>query len=175
MYNKSIIPITLRVLSGVALILAVGLVAGCDSTDPEPDEIVTLRQATAPYQDVNMAIDDGFMQAEPCAENPNGPGALGVPFIQLDRLDTVIDPANPEVLFYEPQQNGDLELVGVEMIVPIEAWEEENNAPPSLLGNEFHRNEEAGLFGIHVWIWRDNPEGLFAFAHPDVSCQYAEE
>lgn len=166
-----------RRLPFIALATALAAV-GCDEdpTSPEEDGLETLRQVTDAYHDVAAAIDDGFGPAGPCMVNPDGPGALGIPYLNGDLLDTNIDIENPEVLFYEPQQNGDLELVGVETVVPIEAWEAEyDDETPSVLGQPFHRNDDHGLFGIHIWVWRDNPEGVFAFWHPDVSCQYADE
>lgn len=162
-------------LSFITLVTALAAVA-CDEdpTSPEEDGLQTLRQVTDAYQDVEVAMQDGFEPLGIC-EDPEGPGALGMPHVHNDRVDTTIDINNPEVLFYEPQENGELELVGVEMVVPITAWEAEHGDEiPSVLGQEFHRNDEFGLFGIHVWIWRDNPDGVFAFANPDVSCQYAK-
>lgn len=153
------------------------LAAGCDEepTSPEEDGLETLRQVTNRYHDVAAAVQDGFQQALPCQENPDGPGALGIPYLNADRLDTTIDLENPEVLFYEPQQNGDLELVGLEPVVPIDAWDAEYDEPPTVLGQSTHRQDAEGLYGLHIWIWRDNPDGVFAFWHPDVSCQYATE
>lgn len=167
------------VVKRLALIaVAVAFLAiGCDddATSPEQDGIETLRQATEQYKDVAVAMADGFEQVLPCQENPDGPGSLGIPFLNQDRLDTTIDLENPEILFYEPQQNGDLELVGGEPVVPIEAWDAEHDEAPTVLGRPTHRNEDHGLYGLHMWVWRDNPEGVFAFWHTDVSCQYASE
>lgn len=158
--------------------LAIVLVA-CDDdpTSPSPEEegLEIFRQATDRYHDVQIAIEDGFAPVAPCMENPEGQGGLGIPYLNEARLDTIIDLENPEVLFYEPQQDGTLQLIGGEPVVPIELWEAGHGEPPSLFGREFHRNEMAGLFGLHVWAWRDNPDGVFTMWHPDVSCQFAEE
>lgn len=162
------------------LFIAVSLaITGCNTTDSnskteEEKGFETLRQATEPYKDVSAAVEDGFEQFLPCTENPEGPGAIGVVYANLDRLDMTIDLNKPEVLFYEPQPNGDLQLVGGEPVVPIEQWDESNSNPPFMFGREFHRNEEHGLYGLHMWVWRENPEGDFAFWHPNVSCEYAQ-
>jgi len=29
------------------------------------------------------------------------------------------------------------------------------------------------VFGLHVWVWRHNPEGMFATTNPNVSCDAA--
>ncbi|SHF57449.1 hypothetical protein SAMN05443144_11069 [Fodinibius roseus] len=163
-----------------ALILAAMFIfIGCkdDVTSPEdPEEkgIEKLRQATDRYHDVEVAIEDGFVQADPCVENQEGSGAIGIPYVNMDRLDTTIDLNKPEVLFYEPQQDGDLRLVGAEPVVPLEAWDEKESDPPSLFGHEFHRNEADGLYGLHMWIWKENPAGTISFWHTDISCEYTE-
>jgi hypothetical protein len=38
------------------------------------------------------------------------------------------------------------------------------------MGAEFQREDEFGVFGLHVWVWRNNPNGLFEEAHPRISC-----
>ncbi|MDR8393537.1 hypothetical protein NC796_20450 [Aliifodinibius sp. S!AR15-10] len=134
--------------------------------------LATLRSATARYHDVKAAMEDGFVPVLPCQENPDGEGGLGIPFLNQDRLDAIIDLAEPEVLFYEPQKNGRLRLIGAEPVVPIALWTEDE--PPSLFGQEFHRNDKAGLYGFHMWIWKHNPDGVLAFWHADVSCEFAE-
>lgn len=134
--------------------------------------LATLRRATARYHDVEAAIEDGFVQILPCVENPDGPGALGVPFARTDRFDATIDLSKPEVLFYEPRKNGNLRLIGAEPVVPIPLWTESD--PPTRFGREFHRNEDHGLYGLHMWVWRHNTDGMFAFWHPDVSCTFAD-
>lgn len=133
--------------------------------------LATFRRATARYHDVDAALEDGFEQILPCIEAPSGDGAIGIPYARLDRFDATIDLSEPEILFYEPQPDGRLRLVGGEPVVPIEEWTEDE--PPSLFGHDFHRNEEHGLYGLHMWIWKHNPDGVFSFWHPDVSCEHA--
>ena len=42
--------------------------------------------------------------------------------------------------------------------------------PPSLYGLEFHRNEAFQLWVLHVWLYRENPSGMFSDWNPTVSC-----
>jgi hypothetical protein len=48
-----------------------------------------------------------------------------------------------------------------------------NTAPPTLLGHEFHRlvlpEFDFDAFGLHLWIWRSNPAGLFEDFNPKIS------
>jgi hypothetical protein len=165
------------------LALTLPLLGACDdgdgaaATGPEADGLdvstglTIFRNATERYRDIDAAIADGFEPILPCLANPDGRGALGVPYAKLDRFDSVIDLEHPEILFYEPQQDGDLELVGGEPVVPIEAWSDDD--PPSLFGREFHRNEEHGLYGLHMWVWRYSPDGALSFWNANVSCEFA--
>lgn len=133
--------------------------------------LATLRRATAAYHNVEKALEDGFVSQGVCvAENPiDGGDPLGIPFVHLGRvLDGMLDPEEPEVLFYSPREDGELRLVGVEMAVPVALWS--GNEPPELFGHQFHENEAEGLYGLHIWTWLHNPEGMFATGHPGISC-----
>ena len=132
--------------------------------------LAALRQATARYHQIEVAIADGFQQILPCLEHPTE-GGLGIPYARLDRFDAEIELTKPEILFYEPRKNGQLRLVGSESVVPIALWNEDE--PPTMFGMEFHRNDDHGLYGLHMWTWKHNPEGTFAFWHPSVSCEFA--
>jgi hypothetical protein len=78
---------------------------------------------------------------------------------------------DPELVMYEPQQGGGQQLVGVEYIVPFDQWSQPN--PPTVLGQMLHRNEALSLWVLHVWLWRENPSGLYADWNPNVSCTNA--
>lgn len=130
--------------------------------------LATLRRATASYHRVDAAIADGFVQILPCQEHPTE-GGLGIPYARLDRFDTTIDLSEPEILFYEPRANGELRLVAAEPVVPVALWGDE---PPVLFGLEFHENEDHGLYGLHMWVWKHNPVGMFSHWNPAVSCEF---
>jgi hypothetical protein len=84
-------------------------------------------------------------------------------------MDGVLDPESPDALVYEPTRNGRYRLVAVEMVMPYALWGEPN--PPQFLGNDLQPEDEFQVFGLHVWVWRHNPEGMFAEANPRVSCE----
>jgi hypothetical protein len=56
----------------------------------------------------------------------------------------------------------------VELAVPYALWTQPQE--PRFLGASFQQEDEFGVFGLHVWLWRANPEGLFAESNPNVSC-----
>ena len=45
-------------------------------------------------------------------------------------------------------------------------------AAPVLFGQEFKQNDTFQLWGLHVWLWKENPSGLFASWNPRVSCRH---
>jgi hypothetical protein len=140
-------------------------------TPQEKDQaIVTLRQATRRYRDIENAVKDGFVLLHDCEVRP-GEGPVGTVYVHFGRvLDGVVDPTLPDALIYEPQRNGRLTLVGVEFAVLISSEEQD---PPTFLGVPFQREDEFGVFALHAWVWRHNPDGLFAEANPRVSCSDA--
>ena len=137
----------------------------------ENQVIATLRRATARYHDLEAAKSDGFVFLHEC-ENRPGEGPVGMVYIHVDRLmDGVIDPSLPDGLVYEPSANGPAKLVAAEFAVPYVLWN--SPEPPTFMGAEFQSEPEFGVWGLHVWIWRHNPEGLFGESNPNISCEAA--
>lgn len=136
-------------------------------------ELASLRRETAPFHNINKAIQANYdTPITPCWYHSDL-GAMGYHYGNLSLFDGSVDLLKPEALMYEPGPGGHYRLVGMEYIVPIDAWEGEDL--PSLLGQEYHPNENLGLYTLHLWLWRDNPNGLFAAWNPKVTCEYAEE
>ena len=95
---------------------------------------------------------------------------------------THTDFLQPSILIYEPQADGSLELVAVENLVFVQAWEAAGHtARPSFHGVPYDRMaddptteaDEAHLFAPHydrhVWLYRENPNGVFAQYNPRLS------
>jgi len=130
-----------------------------------------VRRATAQYQDVEVAIANGY-QRGPCVSGPNR-GAMGVHFINGSLLGKEIDAETPEALIYEPTRDGRMRLVGVEYITFAADWVAE---VPTLDGHLFHYSGSPNRYGIpafyelHIWAWRNNPDGTFSDWNAHVSC-----
>ena len=132
------------------------------------DPIGTLRRATARYHNLNAAIEDGFVFLHGCESRPDE-GPAGVLYVHFGRLmDGIIDPSAPDALLYEPRATGGPKLLGVELAVPYALWT--GPQPPRFMGAEFQTEDEFGVFGLHVWAWTKNPEGMFAESNPDIAC-----
>ncbi|HET9903185.1 MAG TPA: hypothetical protein VFQ27_05735 [Xanthobacteraceae bacterium] len=116
------------------------------------------------------------------------PDLLGIsrpPNPRVDGTGTHTDFLRPSILIYEPQADGSLELVAVENLVFAKAWKEAgHDAPPSFHGVVYDTMvddpatpvDEAHMFephhDRHVWVFRDNPNGVFAPFNPAVTCRY---
>jgi hypothetical protein len=128
--------------------------------------VATLRRVTAKYQDLERAIADGFVLLHECETRPDE-GPVGTVYVHVGRLlDGKIDPASPDALIYEPRANGRPRLVGVEFAIPYALAPE----APTFFGHSFQPEDEFGVFALHIWVWRNSPEGLFAESNPRVSC-----
>lgn len=135
------------------------------------EAVALVKMATAKYHTLAAAQEDGFTSQFPagCAASPVG--AQGIHYLNTARVDTIVELLRPELVMYEPQRDGRLELVGVDYVVPFAAWTRAE--PPKLLGMPFGRNEPLGVWALHIWNWRANPLGTFAMWNPRVSCEFA--
>jgi len=156
----------------VAVALAGTVMAGCKSvTDPHEGDLTLLRSATQSFTDITTAAAAGYTAPiTGCMSDPTL-GGMGFHVGNPDRINGTVELERPEVLLYEPQPGGARVLVAVEYIVPFDAWTA--SAPPVLMGQSFRRNEQFGVWALHVWLYRTNPAGIFADWNPRVSCAAA--
>jgi len=137
--------------------------------------------------------DTAEMMGRPAAE-----GAMGVHYVRPDLLGITKPPSprvngegihtdfrKPAILIYEPQADGSMELVAVENLVFAHAWRAAGNAErPTFHGVPYNSmiddpktsTDEAHMFephfDRHVWIYRDNPSGVFSPFNPSVTCAH---
>jgi hypothetical protein len=178
------------------------------SSRPAEPELSVVRASTERFRNVDVALAEGYLRdpmnmcdTADMMGRPREWGAMGIHFFRPDLLG-ITGPPNPRVsgtgthtdfhtpsiLIYEPQEDGSLELVAVENLVFIKAWEGTGHrAPPSYQGVAYDRMEddastaadEAHMFephyDRHVWLYRANPRGIFAQFNPDVTCGYHQQ
>jgi len=181
-----------RRLSLLVLLPLMGLLAGCGDTGPVDAtsgfesafarngppvqssvnaQLAAVRALTAPYQNFEMAMEAGYSASlTPCLSSPEG--GMGYHYGNPAYMDGTVDAMKPEVMVYEPMRNGQLRLVAVEYIVPIPLWQ--GAEAPMLFGQHFHLNPVAGIWALHVWLWKHNPSGMFADWNPNVTCEFAD-
>lgn len=146
------------------------------STDDKKgiDELIAeVQDITAAYHDITDANEAGWsVDISGCVEHPQA-GGMGHHYGRLEFFDGRTNHLEPQVLLYEPFENGGFELIGVEYIVPFDVLSS-NSEPPVLFEHEYHQNHEQEIWALHVWTEKENPSGMFAEFNPNVSCQHAE-
>lgn len=129
---------------------------------------------------------------------PASEGGMGIHFFRPDLLGITAPPSprvsgagthtdfrRPGVLIYEPQADGSLELIAVENLVFADAWKAAHgDARPTFHGVPYDAMADdpatptdeahnfAPHFDRHVWIYRENPNGVFTPFNPAVSCRH---
>jgi hypothetical protein len=143
-----------------------------------PDNLVAVvREATARFQNVAAAKAAGYSLLFGCVTGPDA-GAMGLHYVNLSLVaDGLLDPTQPEIVIYEPLPNGRLRITGADFLVFADAWDSVHpGEPPQLMGQLLHLFDSPNRFGLpafytlHVWAWKDNPNGTFVNWHPDVKC-----
>jgi hypothetical protein len=140
-------------------------------TPEQKQGVADVRNATNRFHDVEFAkLSYTKQYPAGCAVSPvAGEGAQGFHYLDESRVDGTVELLKPELVMYEPQPNGQLQLIGVDYVVPLTV----SATPPTLLGVPFMRNDALGVWALHIWTMRPNPSGMFAAWNPKVSCQHA--
>jgi hypothetical protein len=132
-------------------------------------DLATLRQVTASFHQFDNATAAGWAaKITGCMVDPTL-GGMGFHYGNPALIDGTARVDQPELLLYEPEKNGNLRLVAVEYIIPY-TFHTRESAPPVLFGKEFKQNDVFQLWGLHAWVWENNPSGMFANWNPDVNC-----
>ena len=176
-------------VAGVAVALAAGVFlafgsggsgkaqpAQAQGEDPVGKQLAAARAATAKYQRVEEALADGYVADGFCIGSPAG--AMGDHYVRVDLLgDGILDPEKPEVLLYMAGENGKPKLVAVEYFKPdADQNLSTSDDKPSLFGQPFdgpmpgHSPTMPIHYDLHVWLWANNPAGMFAQFNPSLTC-----
>lgn len=188
-----------------SIVLAAGSPASTPASEPTLEQVraaterfrdIKVALAEGYVRDPMNLCDTADMLGRPASM-----GAMGIHYFRPDLLGITRDKPRvdgngnhtdflkPAVLIYEPQADGTLELVAVENLVFQKAWHAAGHkVPPSFHGVEYDlmqddpatEIDEAHMFephyDRHVWLYRENPNGIFAQFNPNVSCEaYAAE
>jgi len=135
-----------------------------------------VRESTERFRDVSVAQNEGYGLLFGCVSGGDY-GAMGLHFVNFPLVaDGKIDAAKPEIVLYEPTSNGRLRITGADFLVFAADWDKTHTSAPELNGQLFHFFDAPNRFGLppfytlHVWAWKDNPNGTFTNWNPSVSC-----
>lgn len=168
--------------------LALSTSAGMASAQGGPDELARqleeVRDATRTYRDVKAARSDGY---SPLLGYFPG---MGFHFTAPDGP-LGAERADPPLLVYftngsynpepgdrhDPDHDDDLVLGGVEYLVPGD----QSNEPPNIFADEsseqtlrvteangWHFEVDLNITGLHAWVHRGNPAGVFHPTNPTI-------
>jgi len=148
-----------------------------DLTPAQKQAIAQVKQVTQRFHDIAIATrptaqgGGGYTVQFPvgCAASPDG--AQGFHYLNPDLVDANVELLRPELVMYEPGPTGQMNLVGVDYIVPLSL----SATPPTLLGQPFTAlGPPLNVWALHIWGWRPNPGGMFALWNAKVSCANAQ-
>ena len=140
------------------------------------------KSSTARFHDLEQAKAAGYtvtvadLAGIECISDLAGSGTMGVhmlnPALLFDGGE--INAAEPELLVYEPRNDGTLKLVALEYLVFAADWQ--GTSKPALFGQEFDTLQPGNRYGLplsyalHAWIWKPNPSGILKPYNPRVDC-----
>ena len=159
-------------------------------------QLAAVRDATSRFHDVSAATAAGYLNPDGrvCDQIATGTMGIHAPNLALQATQT-LDPLQPEVLLYLPKPGGGFRLVAVEYIQfvllrnpatgVVAPWTAMTPWPanyqivtptPQLFGETFNGPMPGHVPGmpwhwdLHVWVWANNPDGMFAQWNPSISC-----
>jgi hypothetical protein len=122
-------------------------------------ELLQARIATAKYQNVKNAIADGYEDIGIDVEH------MGHHYMKKNLVDANFDIRHPEILVYNKDHSGKLQLVAVEYAVP-KIYPKPEGFTGSL--DVWDGDNDFDLWLLHAWVWYKNPEGVFKPFNPQV-------
>lgn len=165
-------------------LLASASVAQAQAGNQLSPELQSVRAGLDKYQDPMVAVRDGYLSTIACIDFPKpfsegsmqvAAGAMGVHLLNMNNVGPTLDPTKPQVLIYEPK--GDkLVLVAAEWFMPAQLA---GSTPPTVFGQQLQgpmeghppiMPPEVHHYDLHVWLWRNNPAGVFSPTNAAVSC-----
>ena len=193
---------TLIALGAVLLAACAQNVSGPAAGEPTLDEVRSLSErfqdvnvalAEGYIRDPANICETAAMMGQPTERGAMGvhyfrPDLLGItapPSPRVDGVGTHTDFRNPAILIYEPQADGSMQLVAVENLVFQESWRASGQSEPPRFHNVAYdtmaddpataldeAHNFAPHFDRHVWVYRENPSGVFAQFNPTVTCEH---
>lgn len=177
----------------LAVVALVGVIVGPNAANAQtrqtgqptlPANLAATRAALEKYQDPVVAVREGYFSTLGCVDYPKGgggpgemaykPGGMGVHFLNPALIGATLDSLKPQVLIYEPVGNR-LQLVAAEWFVPTAVSKE----APMIFGTKFDGPMEGHApilpvelhhWDLHVWLWKDNPNGVMHPTNSTVKC-----
>ena len=180
-----------RLIAALLMVMATAIVMSPGTSQaqgkaaaPMSADLQAAKAALAKYSDPLVAVRDGYYSTVACIDFPKGatdgpvvypPGAMGIHMLNTANIGPKLDPTKPQVLIYE--QVGDkLKLTAAEWFMPVQLA---GGTAPSIFGQKLQGPMDghepimpASLkhYDLHVWLWKNNPKGMFTSTNSAVKC-----
>lgn len=174
--KMTLLPNKLAYILVLCILVVSGISCSSSSSSEEGDEIEIMieevRNTIQDYHNFEAASEAGWaVDMSGCVEHPEE-GGMGHHYARPEYVDGRTNHVEPQILLFEPLENGGFELVGVEYIIPFDVLPADSE-PPSLFDEDYHQNHELDIWALHVWTEKENPKGMFYDWNPNVSCEHA--
>ena len=129
----------------------------------------SVKNATSRFHSTTQATRAEYIPSDECVSVP-GLGGMGFHWVNPKLVDGVYDPLKPEAVLYARNTDGSLKLVALEYIVLSTG----QNTKPMFGSQPFDNGGVPSLpahWSLHVWLYEENPTGMFKPFNPNVSCQ----
>ena len=123
-------------------------------------ELLQARLTTAKYLSFDKAIKDHYADIHVVIPH------MGYHYLKSEILDNKFEITRPELLVYNKNSNGKMQLSALEYAVPINL--SPNEPPAGFTGNTdvWKYDTTFQLWTLHAWVWRFNPDGVFSPMNP---------
>lgn len=169
---------------GMGTIVGISTAPVSASSHELTHQLNKVRAVTRKYRDVETARGDGYFAVSPYVPGMGFHFAQGVPPFGTERDDppVLVYPTNSSYNpdpgdSHDPSHDDDLVLGAVEYIVPGNQTDD----PPNIFDDEnasrnmkvseedgWHFESAEGFTGLHAWVHRGNPAGVFHHTNPNV-------
>lgn len=128
--------------------------------EKQMSELLQVRAATEKYRNIENALKDGYADISVDVQN------MGHHYMKAAIVDGKFEISKPEILVYNKDHDGKLQLVAAEYAISIDL--SPNTAPAGFTGevDVWDRNTGFGLWLLHAWVWHYNPDGVFNPTNP---------
>ena len=145
---------------------------GLSAQEQAGADLASLRSATRSFASLDSAVVAGYpREVAQCLVHEHH-GAMGYHHVNRANMSRNLDVTKPQILLYERMPDSTYQLNGVEFILPYGLYSRDSVAP-TLMGQTMHQEDNLKFWYLHVWAWRENPNGIIANFHPDVKCPAA--
>lgn len=129
------------------------------------DQLEMLTKAMRRFHNFQVAIAQGYVPVSPLV-----PG-MGIHYAKPEYVDMKFEILKPEILVYHPDENGVMQFVAAEYLIPVEECDPLGDyALPDdgFLGDQdhWHLNCNAGGWTLHAWVGLENEAGVFEPFNP---------